>query len=386
MAAITLPRQMLIGGGATRQLPELLTRFGLSNPMIVTDKFMQSSGLLNRATEALDTAGFKYRVFSDVVEDPTTVSIDAGVAAVNEGGDHDCLVAFGGGSPMDSSKAISVLASHGGQMRDYKAPFQMDKAALPVIAIPTTAGTGSEATRFTIITDVEANEKMLCMGMAYMPTAAIVDYELTFDKPWGLTAATGVDALTHAIEAYVSAKANPFSDGMAKLAMEACYNNVEAACVTPHDAKAREQMMLGSMQAGVAFSNASVCLVHGMSRPIGAFFHVPHGLSNAMLLPDITEFSVPAAEDRYADCARAMRIADNSHSDEAACHILVDSLQDLNKRLKIMSMSDFGIDKAKYDEVAPTMAVQAQASGSPGNNPRVPTLEEMESLYQKVYT
>merc|ERR1712216_866447 len=151
---------------------------------------------------------------------------------------------------------------------------------------------------------------MLCMGMSYMPTAAIVDYELTLDKPWGLTAATGVDALVHALEAYVSKKANPFSDGMALTAMGSIYRNLETACHQPHNRGAREALMIGSMQAGMAFSNASVCLVHGMSRPIGAFFHVPRGLSNAMLLPDITEFSVPAAEGRYADCARAIGVAE----------------------------------------------------------------------------
>jgi len=383
--AITLPRQLLIGGGATKQLPELLARFGLKSPMVVTDKFMQSSGLLNRATEALDNGGVQYSVWSDVVEDPTVASIDAGVAAFKAGPNHDCIVAFGGGSPMDSSKAIGVLATHGGKMRDYKAPFQMDQASLPVIAIPTTAGTGSECTRVTIITDTEANEKMLCMGMAYMPTAAVVDYELTMDKPHGLTAATGVDALTHAIEAYVSQKASPFTDGVAKSAMSSIFNHIRTACEKPHDPVAREQMMLGSMQAGMAFSNSSVCLVHGMSRPLGAFFHVPHGLSNAMLLPDITEFSIPDGEARYADCARVIGVADSSHSDGAACHKLVDALHLLNKDLDIMSMSAFGIEKSAYDEVIPTMAIQAEASGSPGNNPRVPTLDEMEALYKKVY-
>jgi alcohol dehydrogenase class IV len=328
----------------------------------------------------------KYAVWSDVVEDPTTSSIDAGVAAIKEVDGCDCLVAFGGGSPMDTSKAVGVLASHGGKMRDYKAPFLMDAPSLPVIAIPTTAGTGSEATKFTIITDEESQEKMLCIGMSYMPTAAIIDYELTMDKPWGLTAATGVDAMTHAIEAYVSKKANPYSDGMALLAMGTIYRHIRTACEKPHDHEAREQMMLGSMQAGMAFSNASVCLVHGMSRPIGAFFHVPHGLSNAMLLPDITEFSIPDGEARYATCARSMGVADVSDSDTAACHKLVDALKVLNSDLKIMSMSAFGIDKAEYEESIATMAVQAEASGSPANNPRVPSVSEMEDLYRLVYS
>src|SRR6202011_326755 len=191
--------------------------------------------------------------------------------------------------------AIAVLAVHGGPMRKFKAPFQQSEPGLPIIAIPTTAGTGSEATRFTIISDEKSGEKMLCIGVAYLPRAAIVDYELTLSKPMRLTADTGVDSLTHAIEAYVSKLANPFADGFALTAMKAIWQNLPTACFEPQNRPAREAMMLAATQAGIAFSNSSVALVHGMSRPIGAKFHVPHGLSNAMLLPTVTEYSVSAA-------------------------------------------------------------------------------------------
>ena len=184
------------------------------------------------------------------------------------------------------------------------------RSGLPIIAIPTTAGTGSEVTRFTVITDTETDEKMLIAGLGCCPTAAIVDFELTLTMPLRLTADTGIDSLTHAIEAYVSKRANPYTDGMAKNAMGLIAKNIRAACAEPQNRAAREAMMLGATTAGMAFSNASVALVHGMSRPIGAFFHVPHGLSNAMLLPEITAFSAPAALDRYADCARAMGVAE----------------------------------------------------------------------------
>ncbi|MFC6047962.1 iron-containing alcohol dehydrogenase, partial [Methylobacterium hispanicum] len=220
-------------------------------------------------------------------------------------GEHDCVVGFGGGSPMDTAKAVAVLARFGGAMQGYKAPHLQDAPGLPIIAIPTTAGTGSEATRFTIVTDSETDEKMLCIGLAYLPVAALVDYELTLSKPRRLTADTGIDALTHAIEAYVSKRANPFSDGMALSAMRAIAPNLRRVWTDPGDRAAREAMMVGATQAGIAFSNSSVALVHGMSRPIGAHFHVAHGLSNAMLLPAVTAFSAPAALARYAACARA---------------------------------------------------------------------------------
>ena len=205
---------------------------------------------------------------------------------------------------------MSVLHANGGAMRDYKVPNDVPKIGLPIIAIPTTAGTGSEVTRFTVITDTETDEKMLIAGLACCPTAAIVDYELTLTMPLRLTADTGIDSLTHAIEAYVSKRASPYTDGLAKNAMGLIAKHIRAACADPQNRAAREAMMLGATTAGMAFSNASVALVHGMSRPIGAFFHVPHGLSNAMLLPEITAFSAPAALDRYADCARAMGVAE----------------------------------------------------------------------------
>ena len=204
---------------------------------------------------------------------------------------------------------MAILAAGGGKMRDYKVPFAADKGALPVIAIPTTAGTGSECTRFTVITDTERDEKMLIAGLGALPLAAIVDYELTYSVPPRTTADTGIDSLTHALEAYVSKRANPFSDALALSAMALIGRHIRTAYAEPRNAAAREGMMLGATQAGLAFSNSSVALVHGMSRPIGAHFHVPHGLSNAMLLPAITRFSVSAAEARYAEAARRIGFA-----------------------------------------------------------------------------
>jgi len=381
---ITTPRLMAVGGGALADLPGILQRLGLARPLIVTDPFLASSGPLDRLTGLLDAAGIPWSLFSDTVSDPTTAVVEAGAARLAQG-DFDSLVAIGGGSPIDTAKAMSVLHANGGHMRDYKVPAEIPKPGAPIVAIPTTAGTGSEVTRFTVITDTETDEKMLIAGLACCPLAAIVDYELTLTMPLRLTADTGLDSLTHAIEAYVSRRANPFTDGLAKNAMGLIARHIRTACAEPQNRAAREAMTLGATTAGMAFSNASVCLVHGMSRPIGAFFHVPHGLSNAMLLPEITAYSAPAALERYADCARAMGVAPEGEGGQSAVARLLDELRRLNQDLQVPTPRAWGIDRDRYTELLPVMASQALASGSPANNPRVPTSEEIIDLYRRVY-
>jgi alcohol dehydrogenase class IV len=383
-ALITTPRLMAVGGGALADLPSLMARLGLSRPLIVTDPYIAGSGILDRATGLLGGARISWSVFSDTVSDPTTEVIGIGVQHLRDGG-FDSLVAIGGGSSIDTAKGMSVLFANGGQMRDYKVPAEIPQAGLPIIAIPTTAGTGSEVTRFTVVTDTETDEKMLIAGLACCPSAAIVDYELTLTMPLRLTADTGIDSLTHAIEAYVSRRANPFTDGLARNAMGLIARHIRTACTEPQNRPAREAMMLGATTAGMAFSNASVALVHGMSRPIGAFFHVPHGLSNAMLLPEITAFSAPAALERYADCARAMGVAEEGEGSQSAVARLLDELRRLNDDLKVPTPRAYGIDRSRYDELLPVMASQALASGSPANNPRVPTTDEIIELYRRVY-
>jgi alcohol dehydrogenase class IV len=214
---------------------------------------------------------------------------------------------------------------------------------------------------------------------------ANVHSQLTLRKPLRLTADTGIDALNHAIEAYVSKLANPFSDGMAIGAIRAIWPNLRRVCEAPDDRAAREAMMVGSLQAGIAFSNASVALVHGMSRPIGAHFHVPHGLSNAMLLPAVTAWSAPAALNRYADCARAMGLAEAGEGDQSTVARLVEALREVNRDLSVPTPKSYGIDPARWTELLPLMAEQALASGSPGNNPRIPDAETIQALYRDAW-
>ncbi len=383
--AIALPRLMRVGGGASQELAAVLAQLGLSKPLIVTDAYLVKSGRVETLVDGLTKAGITSRVFADTVPDPTVASIVTGLEFL-KGGDHDCVIGFGGGSPLDSAKAIAVMGmDKAKKISDYKVPHVQDAPGLPIIAIPTTAGTGSEATRFTIITDEVSDEKMLCPGVAYLPIAALVDYELTMTKPKRLTADTAIDSLTHAIEAYVSKRANGFSDQMALSAMRLIAPNLRKVFNDGSDKAGREALMLGATMAGVAFSNASVALVHGMSRPIGAHFHVPHGLSNAMLLPAVTAYSAPAALHRYADSARAMGVASEAEGDQSAVARLLDELTAINNELEVPTPKGYGIDEAKWRSLMPTMATQALASGSPGNNPRVPTTDEILEIYNQVW-
>lgn len=383
IANINLPRILRVGAGASGELATTLRELGLSRPLLVTDPFMVQCGYAGQLREALDSAGIEHGVFADCVPDPTTDSVEQALAVLRDG-DHDSVVALGGGSSLDTAKAVAVLALRDGPMRDYKVPYVID-SGIPIVAIPTTAGTGSEATRVAVITDTGTQEKMLCMGLGLMPVAALVDYELTLSMPYRLTADTGIDSLCHALEAYVSRKANPFTDSVALTAMRTINRYIRTACEEPDNREAREAMMLAATQGGMAFANASVTLIHGMSRPVGALFHVPHGLSNAMLLPEITAWSVGAAEGRYAHCARQMDFATPTDSDTVAVGKLVDGLRQLCADLSVPGPAAYGIAESDWFGSLPTMAEQALASGSPANNPRIPEAGDIVALYERVW-
>ncbi|MDJ0389941.1 iron-containing alcohol dehydrogenase [Roseomonas sp. E05] len=384
--SLVAPRKLLIGGGAVQQLPALLRELGLAHPLVVTDPWIVSSGMIDRVLAPLAEAGIAAKTFSDTVADPTDTVVAAGVARLHQ--EHfDCLIGFGGGSPMDTAKAMAILAAAGpGQaMRDFKVPASADRAALPVICIPTTGGTGSEATRFTVITDTANDEKMLIAGLGALPLAAVVDYELTFSVPPRITADTGIDSLTHALEAFVSRRASPLSDIYARAAMPLIARNLRTAFAEPRSAEARAGMMQGATLAGLAFSNSSVALVHGMSRPIGAHFHVPHGLSNAMLLPVVAAFGLETGRARYAEAARIMGLAEAATPDAVAADRLLAELRALNAELGVPSPRQFGVRQAEWEAALDTMAAQALASGSPANNPRVPDAAEIVALYREAY-
>lgn len=383
--SIVLPKIIQVGANALDLLPETLSSLGCHFPCIITDQTMLTLGYVAKVETLLTNAGLAFGIFADTMPEPDDMSIMSGLASVKKQ-NYDCLIALGGGSAIDSAKAIALLASHGGKMRDYKVPYIVSEISMPVVAIPTTAGTGSEATKVTVISDSTTEEKMLCMGSGLIPAAAIVDYQFTLTLPSRIAADTGIDALTHAIEAYVSRKANPFSDQQAIAAMRLIAPNLIKVCKEPKNIAAKEAMMLGATLAGVAFSNASVGLVHGMSRPIGVHFHVPHGMSNAMLLPTITRYSLPGAAQKYAECAMYMGLIENTRDIEKAHHKLISELVDINQILQVPTLAEFGIQKIQFMGLLPLMAKQALASGSPNNNPQIPSENDIIKLYESVWS
>jgi alcohol dehydrogenase class IV len=385
---ILIPSILRIGGGSFAEAASLLHRLACRSPLIVTDPYLAGTGLSQQLQDQLHQAGIESGLFHETVADPTTQVVEAGVRFYREGG-HDSLISLGGGSPIDTAKAIGLLIANGGTLRDYKVPNPIPLPGPTHLAIPTTAGTGSEVSRFTVIAETndatDSEEKMLIAGAHLVPSAAIVDYELTLTMPARLTADTGTDALTHAIESYVSRRANAFTDALALAAMRTIWRELPTCVFQPSNRPAREAVMLAATQAGMAFSNASVALVHGMSRPLGAHFHIAHGLSNAMLLPVVTAFSANSAMVRYAECARTMTIADNTDSDPEAVTLLIRALYTRNAQLEVPSPKKYGIDEARYHSLIPMMAAQALTSGSPQNNPRIPTAEEIEQLYRQLW-
>jgi alcohol dehydrogenase class IV len=382
---ICVPRFLQIGKGSLKELPEIIKTIGsISSLLIVTDKQMVAFGYVKKLQEILISAGLKSDVFDNTVPDPTDKVVLEGVKFL-EKCKNDAVIGFGGGSPIDTAKAISAMAKFSKNIQDYKPPSLFNKNGLPIIAIPTTAGTGSEVTHHSVVIDSKNNEKISCRGEGFVPIAAIVDYELTMSKPRRLTIDSAIDTLTHGIEAYVSKKATLFSDRMALDTIRLVCQNIYIVDKNPKDTKAREALMLAATLGGLAFTNASICLVHGMSRPLGSNFKVPHGLSNAMLLPTITEFSIDYAKDRYADCSRAGQFALPEDNDDIACEKLIKGLYKLNKDFDVPSMETFGINKKNFEEELKNMATDAEVSGAPNLNPRVPSVSEMISLYGQAW-
>lgn len=376
------PARIINGCKALSQSAGYLRQMG-TKALIVTDSTMERLGNLGLLTDILDREGITYAVYSGVTGEPDDRMVKEGVFVYNKEG-CDFLVGLGGGSPIDSMKAIAMIVTCKGRPADYLGKNITEKL-VPMAAIPTTAGTGSEATQFTIITDRETQIKMLLKGPALIPELAVIDPEFTMSLPPAITAFTGVDALTHAIEAYTSRKAQPLSDTFALSACQRLFKNLKQAWACGEDEECRIQMSLGALEAGIAFNNSSVTLVHGMSRPIGALFHVPHGLSNAMLLSICLEYAAPQALDRFAQIAAACGFADPKDPQGQAVDKLLQAVRQLLKDIGIPSLQAYGISREEFFEAIPKMARDAYASGSPSNTRREVTVEAMEILYKKLW-
>jgi alcohol dehydrogenase class IV len=293
---------------------------------------------------------------------------------------------MGGGSVIDAAKIIGIAANNPEPLSAFQGYHKIPKPGLPLIAIPTTAGTGSEATKVAVITDTERQVKMMILDRKIMPRVSIVDYELSLTMPPRLTAHVGVDTLAHGIEAFVSRKANPMTDPLALSCIQLTSRYLRTAYQEPDNRNAREGMALAACQGGMAFTNSSVCLIHGMSRPLGAIFHLPHGLSNAVLLPAVTRFSLPGAPARYAQIAREMGLSQNQVSDQNAGEALIERLKDLNEQLGIPTLGEcVKTSQSKFESCLGKMAEDALASGSPQNNPIVPSANEIMDLYRSAW-
>ena len=374
-----VPGQIISGSGALDMAEGVLKGLG-KKALIVTDKVMIQLGNCAKVEAALKNQGVEYAIYSEIVGEPTDTMIENGLTLYKEEG-CDFLVALGGGSPIDSMKAIGSLVVNGGCISDYMGKV-IDVEVPPMVAIPTTAGTGSEATQFTIITDTKKNIKMLLKGKVLMPGLAIIDPQFTMTAPPKITAATGLDALCHAVEAYTSRKSQTLSDTFAVSAVKRIFKYLPAAFKDGSNEEARVQMSVAALEAGIAFNNA---IIHGMSRPIGALFHVAHGLSNAMLLKECLTFALEGAYDRFAELGRTVGVAADTDSDKEASEKFLAAVEAITKELETPTLAEFGIDKEEFFKVIDKMAFDAMDSGSPQNTMREVTEDDVKQIYRNLW-
>ncbi|NIY97426.1 iron-containing alcohol dehydrogenase [Salipiger sp. HF18] len=359
--------------GISAEAGPILADLGSRRPLVVVDPVVHQLGLADKMLSGLRDAGMTPQIFSAFSPDPTDAeAMDA--VQIARSVDADCVVGIGGGSAMDVAKAVALLSVQADSLRALSVPRIVDLPALPILCVPTTAGTGSEVTRAAVITDATTHEKLLLLGSSLQPKVALLDVELTLSCPYRVTVDSGLDALSHALEALVNRNATPYSDGLATQAMQLIGKSLETAARVPGDHAARSDMLLGACLAGMAVSHTSTALIHGMSRPIGAAFHVPHGMSNAMLMPLVTEWSAVSAPQAYGRAAKAMGLAE----DPAA---LIDALKVLNARLEVPSLASLGISQETFRAAIPEMARQAIASGTPDNNLRRADEAQISDLY-----
>lgn len=382
MSHFVIPNHTVVGTNVLGEAAPLLKKMG-NKAFIVTGRHVAVSNMMKQLTALLDENGIDCVIFDGITGEPTDTMIEKGVEMLKSSG-CDFIIGIGGGSPLDSAKAIAAMAVNEGSIADYNGK-EITGEILPLAAIPTTAGTGSEATKFTVITDSEKGIKMLLKGEVLVPKLAIVDSSFTVGAPKSVTSATGLDALTHAVEAYTSRKAFSMTDTLAVSAVKRIMKYLPIAYREPDNSLAREQMSIAALEAGICINNSSVTIVHGMSRPIGALFHVPHGMSNAMLLKECLSFAVSGAYEKFANLGRETGVASDSDSDETAAEKFIDSLQNICDVCEIPTLEQYGIDRDEYYSKISKMATDAVASGSPANTVKEVTVDDCIEIYKKLY-
>lgn len=377
-----VPGHIVTGANALEDATSLIVSYG-KKALLVSDPVMEKLGNVKKVTDLLENNAIEYAVYTDIVGEPTDTMIEKGVQLYRES-NCDFFIAIGGGSPIDSMKAIAAVIGNGGEINDYLGKVIEGKTP-PMVAIPTTAGTGSEATQFTIITNTKEDIKMLLKGAVLMPFLAIIDPQFTLSTPAAITAATGLDALCHAVESYTSRKAQPLSQSFSISAVKRILKYLPIAYQDGSNMEAREQMAIAALEAGIAFNNASVTIIHGMSRPIGALYHVPHGLSNAMLLKECFRFALDGAYDVFAALSRECGLASTQDSDQCASEALLQAMCDLVDFCNVQTLEEFGVDKEDFFRNIPKMAQDAMQSGSPQNTMKECTQEDLETIYRKLW-
>lgn len=379
MASTTffIPSVNIMGAGSLVDAMKAIQAYGFKHALIVTDKGLSQLGVAKHVAEQLAAHGVSSHLFDDAQPNPTSGNVLAGLTALSAQ-QSDCIVSLGGGSSHDCAKGIALVATNGGKIADYEGVDQSKKPQLPLIAINTTAGTASEMTRFCIITDEQRHVKMAIVDRNTTPILSVNDPDLMMGMPKGLTAATGMDALTHAIEAYVSTAATPITDACALKAVSLISDYLRTAVHDGRDAMAREQMAYAQFLAGMAFNNASLGYVHAMSHQLGGFYDLPHGVCNALLLPHVEAFNAHVSANRLADVAEAMGEDIGGLSDEQAAQVCLSAIRQLSADIGIpQSLAELGV---KTEDI-PTLAANAMKDACGFTNPRVATQAEIEQIF-----
>ncbi|MBQ3635860.1 MAG: lactaldehyde reductase [Bacteroidales bacterium] len=370
------------GAGCRQELAEVVKRMGLKKALVCSDKGLIKVGTTKMVTDVLDAAKFPYEIYSEIKPNPTVTNVKEGVEAFKKSG-ADCIVAIGGGSSMDTAKGIGIVVTNPefSDVVSLEGVAPTKHKSVPIIALPTTAGTGAEVTINYVIIDEKRQQKMVCVDPNDIPAVAIVDPELMYSLPKGLTAATGMDALTHAIEGYITKGAWVMSDMYELQAIKMIAENLPTAVEEPKNPKGREGMALAQYIAAQAFSNVGLGLVHGMAHPMGSLFDVPHGVANALLLPTIMEFNMPKCIEKFGVIAQTMGVDTKGMTKEQAAQAAVDAVKALSIRVGIpQHLSELGIKESDI----PALAAQAITDVCTPGNPRDVTEEEIKALYKKV--
>lgn len=376
--SFSVPQEIIVGKGSLARLPEAAEKLGGKHGFIISGPHLNKMGIVASCSESLENAGIKVDAYTETEGNPSVETVEKAAAAFCKSG-ADFIIALGGGSPMDVAKAVGVVARYGGSITEYEGGGRVPGDIIPLIAIPTTAGTGSEVTAFSVITDHSRNYKLTVFSYKLIPAYAILDPELLTTAPVSVAAACGIDAMVHALEAYISKDASPFSDAMAEKALELIGKNIRRYVADRTDIEAAEAMITGSLFAGIAFSWARLGDVHAMSHPVSAYFDVPHGVANAILLPAIVEYNALADRGKYLKLFNYISLTPASEA-EFEPFMLVDLLTELNEQLGIPgSLGEVGVTADKFD----AMADDAMKSGNIAVNPRSTTKKDVLFLYEK---